>query len=85
MDNEANLNLKDREGNTPLHYACSHHFTDIAILLIDYGGNIYIQNNLGQISLDLCDDITVRSTLEVVHFKFVYFFVVIFCMYRSML
>ena len=39
------VNKRDAEGNTPLHYACQKGFRDIAVLLLDNGATPTVVNN----------------------------------------
>jgi ankyrin repeat protein len=47
IDNEANINVKDNDGETPLYYAIMNGHTDIAILLISNGADIIEKGNNG--------------------------------------
>jgi hypothetical protein len=42
------VDLRDSEGNTPLHYAVKHHFPDLARLLVSRGANLHSNNLKGE-------------------------------------
>ena len=45
------VNKRDAEGNTPLHYACLKGFRDIASLLLDNDADVSIANNYSETPL----------------------------------
>ena len=47
MGAEASVPLRDRRGNTPLHYAASFNKLDLLAILVQHGGDIYVRNNDG--------------------------------------
>lgn len=47
--NGINLNLKDDEGNTPLHIAASEVMVETVKVLLDHGANKFSQNNQQQL------------------------------------
>ena len=47
------VNIKDSEGNTPLHYACEYSCVEMAQFLIDRGCDQTILNNKGELALHL--------------------------------
>ena len=47
------VNIKDSEGNTPLHYACEYSCVEIAQFLIDHRCDQTILNNKGELALHL--------------------------------
>ena len=51
----ANLNVRDKFGNTPLHLASLNNDNEMMKWIIDHGGeaSIWIRNNLGQLSCEL--------------------------------
>lgn len=52
------INAKDREGNTALHYACIANNMDIAEAIIKRGGRLDIKNNTGKLAYQLADNAT---------------------------
>lgn len=48
MDNGATVDIRDSEGNTPLHYAVKHHHPDLASLYVSRGANLHSTNLHGQ-------------------------------------
>ena len=65
MNNEAQVNLANIHGNTPLHYACFHRYVSIANHLIEKGNaSLYIANRYGQTPLDVCISDHLCRTLE---------------------
>lgn len=46
-----NVNKRDAEGNTPLHYACLKGYRDIVNLLLDNDADVSIANNLSETPL----------------------------------
>jgi ankyrin repeat protein len=61
---EAELDAKDRLGNTALHYLCTADMADLAEKLIVAGANISIANNAGQTPLHLAAANGVLSTIR---------------------
>ena len=55
IDSEANLNVKDADGSTPLHWAASSRF-DVAKALIIAGANLDIKDSSGLTPLDYAND-----------------------------
>ena len=55
------VHIKDRDGNTPLHYSCKYNCTDIVKYLVDCGCDQNITNNLGESPLHIAS----YSSLEV--------------------
>ena len=51
LNAKANLNHKRNDGNTPLHIACYKGYTQLAVLLMDFGTNPAITNEKGQTPL----------------------------------
>ena len=45
------VNKRDAEGNTPLHYACLKGYRDIVNLLLDNDADVSIANNLSETPL----------------------------------
>ncbi|MEI2986667.1 MAG: ankyrin repeat domain-containing protein [Alistipes inops] len=45
------LNRRDAEGNTALHYACREGFRDLAMLLLEKGADASSANNRGETPL----------------------------------
>ena len=41
------LNRRDAEGNTALHYVCREGYRDLAVLLLDKGADASLVNNRG--------------------------------------
>eukprot|EP00026_Physarum_polycephalum_P011560 Phypoly_transcript_11795.p1 GENE.Phypoly_transcript_11795~~Phypoly_transcript_11795.p1 ORF type:complete len:392 (-),score=107.64 Phypoly_transcript_11795:11-1138(-) len=53
IDNGAMIDLRDSDGNTPLHYAVKHHFPDLARLLVSRGANLHSTNQKGESPISL--------------------------------
>lgn len=47
MEDGADVNVKDHQGDTPLHYAADKGYTDIALLLLDNGADVNAVNDWG--------------------------------------
>ena len=47
------VDIKDSEGNTPLHYACRYPYVEIVQFLIDHNCDQTITNNAGELALHL--------------------------------
>lgn len=45
------LNRRDAEGNTALHYVCREGYRDLAVLLLDKGADASLVNNRGETPL----------------------------------
>jgi len=48
LDTEVNPNLRDYNGDTPLHYALVDGNIPLAVTLINHGSNVFIKNNDGK-------------------------------------
>lgn len=53
IENGAEINIKDNDGNTPLHYAAKRGFMGIIRLLVENGADINAKNNDGQTPNDI--------------------------------
>ncbi|MDP6737298.1 MAG: ankyrin repeat domain-containing protein [Nitrospinaceae bacterium] len=53
LDNGSDVNAKDEEGVTPLHYAAEGGFNEIVELLIDKGANVNAKNDDSATPLDV--------------------------------
>lgn len=51
LDSKAKPNKKDISGNTPLIYACSNGYHEVAALLLQHGASINVCNNKGNTAL----------------------------------
>ncbi len=56
LDKGANVNAKDKENNTPLHFACLASHTKIVKLLIEKGANVNAKNKNGKTPLSHVKD-----------------------------
>lgn len=54
--------IKDAEGDTFLHWACSHGYLDLVRKLVEHGAQLNVTNRRGQTPLDLAKD-TRRDTI----------------------
>jgi len=45
------VNIKDKDGNTPLHIAAMHNYDDVAVILIQNGADINAKDNYGETPL----------------------------------
>jgi len=66
LDHGANINERDAEGNTPLHYAASNHSPELVELLLKRGADVLARNKNGQTPLfkvlDMCRRDVYRDT-----------------------
>lgn len=46
-----NVNKRDAEGNTPLHYACLKGFRDIVNMLLEHDADVSVANNCAETPL----------------------------------
>ncbi len=53
LSHGADVNARNRDGWTPLHYACRHGQTDIVCLLLDAGAEVNAKENNGSTPLSL--------------------------------
>ena len=58
------IDIKDNEGNTPLHLACEDQNDSLAIFLTKSGANIKIQNKEEKTPLDLCKSAELKRKLQ---------------------
>ena len=56
LDKGSDVNAKDENGVTPLHYAAEGGYNEIVELLIDKGVDVNTKDNLGRTPLDMFDD-----------------------------
>jgi len=52
LDNGASLNVKDKDGVTPLHYMVKKERLDMVELLVKYGADLEARDNMGYTPLD---------------------------------
>jgi cytohesin len=64
LENGANPNVKDKDGDAPLHFAAFKGHVDVARLLLERGADPRIADNKGHIPLDYAKDSAIRSLLE---------------------
>ena len=55
LEHGANPNNQDENGWTAVHRACLNGPLELVMLLIRFGGDIYIENKNGETALDWCD------------------------------
>ena len=60
---DINLNIKDKIGNSALHYLCEDEKYDIAIQIIKEGGNIEDKNDDGKTPIDLIKSDDIKSII----------------------
>ena len=53
LQNGADVNKRDRLGNTPVHYAAMMNYTEAIAMLMRHGASINITNNRGEKPIDL--------------------------------
>ena len=53
LDKGSDVNAKDEDGMTPLHYAVEGGYNEIAELLFDKGANVNAKNENGETPLDV--------------------------------
>uniref|UniRef100_A0AC34FJ21 26S proteasome non-ATPase regulatory subunit 10 n=1 Tax=Panagrolaimus sp. ES5 TaxID=591445 RepID=A0AC34FJ21_9BILA len=58
------IDIKDNEGNTPLHLACEDQNDSLAIFLAKSGANVKMQNKEEKTPLDLCKDAELKRKLS---------------------
>lgn len=56
LNQGADVNSIDKEGNTPLHYACTCDHSDIVRALLSYSPDHSIENEDGERAVDMCND-----------------------------
>jgi ankyrin repeat protein len=65
IDRGADLNLTDRNGQTPLHQGCSNGDGSIVTMLIDRGAELNVADRHGSTPLHIaCNQINFTTTLE---------------------
>lgn len=55
IKNKANVNLKNEDGNTPLHIACARHDVEMIKTLLDAGADPTVTNNAGLSSQEMLE------------------------------
>ncbi|KXJ20435.1 26S proteasome non-ATPase regulatory subunit 10 [Exaiptasia diaphana] len=53
LDAKCNIQTQDAEGNTALHMACEEERSEIAVVLVEHGADLSIQNKAKQKAVDL--------------------------------
>ena len=61
--NDVNLNIKDKIGNSALHYLCEDEKFDFAIQIIKEGGDVEDKNNDGKTPIDLIKSDDIKSII----------------------
>src|SRR2546423_11363806 len=75
MDLGIDVNAKDNSGNTPLMKVCQLYGKNNLVIgqqirmLIEFGANIYLGNNAGELPLDLCPSELKKELLEEIHLR----------------
>lgn len=64
--NGADPNMKNREGNTPLHIAGQKNYGRIMELLLEFGGDLEIKNNHQRTAVSLAVASKANSVLKVI-------------------
>ena len=64
LENGANPENKNENGNTPLHEACESDSVDIIKLLLEYGANRFTRNKKGFFPLNLCVSCEAKKLLQ---------------------
>ena len=64
LDLGANINLADKDGNTPLHTAASRRLNSIVQLLVERGAKLDVENKNGQTPVALVSSPNAASTAE---------------------
>ena len=64
--NGADPNVKNREGNTPLHIAGQKNYGKIMELLLEFGGDLEIKNNHQRTAVNLAIASKATSVLKVI-------------------
>ncbi|XP_053200811.1 arfGAP with SH3 domain, ANK repeat and PH domain-containing protein-like isoform X2 [Panonychus citri] len=62
--NNADLNIKNRQGNTPLHYCVLHNQSECMKILLRCGANPSIKNNEGKTPLQLAKEKELSNLIE---------------------
>ena len=57
LDRGAEVNGKDKDGRTPLHYAAHYGHANIAALLLDRGAEVNVKDNEGWTPLELTNSL----------------------------
>jgi ankyrin repeat protein len=55
IEKGADVNVRDKNQDTPLHEAASRRKTDVAKLLIEKGADVNAKDNYGQTALDMAE------------------------------
>jgi ankyrin repeat protein len=58
------MNEKDKDGNTPLHYACIYNRISCVRILLNYNADVNIKNNNGKTPYDICNDDMIKEMIE---------------------
>ncbi|XP_015791420.1 arfGAP with SH3 domain, ANK repeat and PH domain-containing protein isoform X4 [Tetranychus urticae] len=62
--NNADLNMKNRQGNTPLHYCVLHNQSECMKILLRCGANSLLKNNEGKTPLQLAKEKELPNLIE---------------------
>ena len=61
----ADIEARDRWGNTPLHYACINGHTEVARMLLDHGADVGARDQWGDTPLHLACEWCAYNTIEI--------------------
>lgn len=64
IQNKADINSIDTEGQTPLHYACACGHPNIVKILLENKANVKITDTQGDTALQVCEDDEVRKMVS---------------------
>jgi len=59
-----NLNMKDKNGRTPLYFAAYNNNFDCVKILCDNGGNIFMEDNQGKKPIDVTNNLKIKVFLN---------------------
>lgn len=61
---QADVNVVDADGQTPLHYACSCGYANVVKILLENKADLKIKDNDGETASELAEDAAVQMMLS---------------------
>jgi ankyrin repeat protein len=68
LDHNADVHVRDDNGNTALHHAAYHGHLEVALILLEHNAEVNSQNDEGSTPLHRTSEVSSKADLDVVRF-----------------